>query len=295
MKKLKYLSFVVVLAITVSCSEGLILKESFAENDNLVEETTTIAPTRLKAAKESSGNFIKYDSANVLIQTYQDSIKTNHFTYNSQKIAGYKFTRQELVDLMALGDTNELFLMWGLSSYVNVNNDSSKYLNLIIGALKKSPNGNKMKKNLDFLIPNSEIPSFETYTKPNLVIKENFHPIDIDSLIKFAGVFQSIGDIDHIISKVDGKTDSIRGYKISNKDLVRAQVYLGCPNDIFVFIPVITPRKRILDTRNPFFHVDHLSIAFGRIDNFGNYLGQYSDYCDPCPSQCMNYKQLFID
>lgn len=278
MKKLKYLSFISAFSVIISCEGSISGSDPKAKGDNLADETIYTEMAEEQLAKQNFGNLIDYDEAKVLIQTYQSDINTTHFSYGSNRIAGYVFTRGELLSLLTENDSTELFLMWGLSGQ-----GPNKYLNLIIAkAINK-----KMDLNGDFLISGANAP----YTVSDLEKFDSIHgkriPIpDLDSLSQ---LFRDSGNMGHIVKG----NDSIKGYALTQVD-INDLIRNGKPlTDTIIFIPMITPKDSILNEESPFYGVDHLGIAFGKIDGNGKCVGNFRDYCDPCPSKCMNYNVLF--
>ncbi|MFK8037282.1 MAG: hypothetical protein AB8B74_03245 [Crocinitomicaceae bacterium] len=294
MKMLKYLSLVALLTCVFSCG-------------NSSNETSTDLCDKKKKFKleklSNADNTLLKNQADVLIDAYRAEVTANHFSYSGNKITGYCFKRAELIGLLQNEVYDSLFLMWGLSEY---DSGQSKYLNLILAPVK-----NKVMPNGKNFLKSSYAPSTFQFSKNlNVVYKKDSinengdiltdkdgkalgAVITYQDLDNFSYDFRVNGSHNHLLNATYNTI--VKGYTISLADLQILDVRggNGSNGDVFVFIPIIRPAYK--NPSGSFQNKSYLSIAVGRIDESGMYVDDFIEYCDPCPSQCMNYEELFID
>ncbi|MFK8046280.1 MAG: hypothetical protein AB8B72_12365 [Crocinitomicaceae bacterium] len=276
MKNLNRMACFALFAVLFSCEPAPADPDTNVNTNHSADDTDRSA----KAEEVLPTNFLNFTQAKPIVKDYQN-FAMNHVQYNGQMISGYTFTRQEIQTILAKGDTNELFLMWGLSGA-----GANKYLNLVIAPVQKGATENVMEKDSSFLI-SANPPNTSTFSIREIDTKG--FDISHAKVQAFSTAFKTSVVIGHIQTA----SNSLKAYTLTSKDLNEVDIQNGLPDDVFVFIPIIAPAGSIADSSSPFYNIPHLSLAFGQIDGSGQYTGAYRDYCDPCPSQCMNYGNLF--
>ena len=214
-----------------------------------------------------------------------------HFLFNGKTIKGYQFTRQELTNLFENDLNNEIFMMLALSGA-----EPNKYLNVVLAKM----HDNEM--NLGTMIVSSNDPYTDNviYNAQEIAIKssgrmmnkgallEEGQPIPIEELVRIQDAYNNATDY-HITCT---NTDRIKCYRIDRQDLfdlkLNDTVTAANKNDIFMFMPVIRPKR----ANDPIpLTKDYLSLAVARFDPLTRkVVGAIIEYCLPCPSACaINY------
>lgn len=223
-------------------------------------------------------NVLTTDEARKLIRNYLNFGSKDHMLIDDLLIKAYLFTRDELTTV--IGDQG-LFVTWGLNQV-----NETGYLGPII-----TDNSSREIGTTGKFIQTSFSPITKALNIPDICIdSQTGYEIPLSELQRSHQKYLMSLSNNHFLNNDNLK---VRGYTITPDDLkaigLDKEVDDGNKNDKFLLIPMI--RDERLPTEYNFIK-EFLSVAISYFEN-DTIQCKPREYCDPCPSACGNFYDLF--